>query len=145
MNVFTAGVKKRSLKLTMLLALAALPALLAACGSDDPTATPDRSAIISFPYLFEGTFTVAGEPGPAGLKMFTMLNGEQAGNFNETGEGTFTNITASPNKPGDLGKTITFHIGDPEGEYVQADQTMAFHAVSELQRLQIDLTFPELP
>jgi hypothetical protein len=130
-----------------LLALIALPALLTACGSSDPEPTATTSVgPISFPYVFEGNFTVAGQPGPAGTPIFTMLNGAQSGSVNEAvREGEYTNVIAGANKPEDVGKTITFHIGDPEGENVQAEQTVEFHATGELQRVRLDLTFPELP
>ena len=137
------------IKPALALAIMALPLLLAACSSDEPEPTATSTALsapISFPYVFEGNFIVAGEPGPPGTKMYTMLNGQQSGSFNETErEGEYSNILASPNKPEDIGKTITFHIGDPDGRNVQAVQTMEFHVVGEMQRIQLDLTFPEFP
>ena len=141
--------KLRGIRPALVLAVMALPLLLAACSSDEPTTTATSTppaAPISFPYVFEGNFIVGGEPGPPGTKMYTMLNGKQAGSFNETvREGEYSNILASPNKPEDIGKTITFHIGDPDGRNVQAVQTMEFHIVGELQRIRLDLTFPEFP
>jgi hypothetical protein len=147
LSIFQFSAKRPGLRLAALLALAALPALLTACGSSGPEPTPTTSfGPISFPYVFEGNFTVAGQPGPVGVKMFTMLNGQQSGSVNETvREGQYRNVLAGANKPEDIGKTITFHIGDPDGEHVQAEQTVPFHATGELQRVQLDLTFPELP
>ena len=89
---------------------------------------------------------VAGEPGPPGTQIYTMLNGQQAGSISETvSEGAYSNVLAGPNKLEDIGKTITFHIGDPDGANVQAEQTMVFNVTAGGELINLDLTFPEFP
>jgi hypothetical protein len=120
----------------------------AGCGSGSgPTPTPDtgNSDPVSFPYIFSGKFTVAGEPGPKGVPLFARL-GSGRGSYNEAiREGEYTNLLISPSFSEDVGKPITFHLGLPDGSNVMADQTVVFHAVGEAQFLTLDLTFPSMP
>lgn len=123
--------------------------MAAAClsGDPEPTPTPDGPAGIpvSFPYIFAGNFTVAGEPGPQGIPMFARL-GDGRGPFNNTVRpGEYTNVSVAPPTPGDIGEEITFHLGHPDESNVQAEETFVFDATAQPRFVELDLSFPRLP
>ena len=101
--------------------------------------------IFSFPYIFKGNFTVNGQPGPKGIPMFARLGGTH-GIVNDTiRKGEFSNIIIAPERLEDMGKVITFHLGEPDGKNIQADQLFPFQQTKTPQFLTINLTFPRLP
>lgn len=122
--------------------------LIALAGCDKSTGAPDSKMapeIFSFPYIFKGNFTVNGQPGPKGIPMFARL-GNTHGIVNDTiRKGEFSNIIISPERIEDMGKIITFHLGEPDGKNVQADQLFPFEQTKTPQFLTINLTFPRLP
>lgn len=122
---------------------------LVACSSNDPdpTAVPTNAGgqPIFFPYVFSGKFTVAGEPGPQGVPMFARL-GDDRGLFNDSiRPGEYINVSVAPENADAIGKEITFHLGNPDGPTVQADETWIYSASAQPQLLELDLTFPRLP
>lgn len=135
----------------MISVMAAIAVVAVACSSSDPTptatATPDNLAVLPVyvPYVFSGNFTVAGEPGPKDTRMFARL-GDGRGPFNDairTGE--YLNVSVTAGDATDLGKEITFYIGDPSGPTVQAEETYTYTLKTLPEFVELDLTFPRLP
>ncbi len=129
--------------------IAAIAVLAVACSSDDldPTSTPANSGgpQVFFPYVFSGKFTVAGEPGPQGIRMFARL-GDGRGPFNDAiRPGEYLNVSVTPIDASDFGGEITFHLGNPDGPTVQAEETFTYAASTQPQLLELDLSFPRLP
>lgn len=138
-------------RLIVLMSLAAIMLAVMACGSNGDSSTPGDLPLcspgqpLSFPYIFAGEFTVNGEPGPAEMPIFARL-GDCRGPYNNTPrEGQYTNISISPETTSDDGGEITFHLGAPDGNTVQAEQTYTFNTSAQPQLLTLDLDFPRLP
>lgn len=135
----------------LFVALVVVSSFAVSCGGDpepDPTATGSPVLPVSFPYIFSGNFTIAGEPGPQGVPLFARLGNCATcrGPFNNSiREGEYTNVSISPQKVEDIGKEITFHLGHPDGPTVQAEETYVFTVPSQPQLLELDLTFPRMP
>jgi hypothetical protein len=88
---------------------------------------------------------VNGQPGPQGVPMFARL-GEGRGPFNNSiREGEYNNVSIAAQSPSDLGGTITFYLGLPDGPNVQANETYLFNITSQPQLITLDLNFPRLP
>ena len=130
----------------LLLVVIAVFAAAAGCSSGaEETPVGPQGPIFSFPYIFKGNFTVAGQPGPQGVPMFARL-GSTHGIVNDTIRvGEYTNIIIAPERSEDAGGMITFHLGDPDGDSVQADQTLRFNLLGEPQLATLNLSFPRLP
>ena len=148
--------KRTPLRLAAVALLPALVLAFVACGGDKaPTATPVPTAASTpaatvpsgppaFPFIFAGKFTVAGQPGPAGLKIFARIGGTRS-SVAETFAGTYRNIILGPSNPNDQKGDIAFFLGDPNGVTVQAAQTYTFRMVGQPTTLELDLTFASLP
>ena len=63
----------------------------------------------------------------------------------ETLEGRYLNIIVGPTTVEDLDSKITFHLGDPDGEDVQAKETFDFESLPQMTNNELDLSFPRLP
>ncbi|MDA0232920.1 MAG: hypothetical protein O3B04_08505 [Chloroflexi bacterium] len=125
--------------------------LAGACRSGGPdtpsTSTPSGTTVqpVSFPFIFSGKFTVAGEPGPQGVPIFARL-GDGRGPFNNAiRPGEYTNVSISANSASDAGKEITFYLGHPDGPTVRAEETYVFNVSAQPQFFELDLSFPRLP
>ena len=138
-------IRRRVRLLTLAIALTSLAVISAACSNnEDPTPTPTLG--LTFPYIFSGTFTVDGEPGPAGSSIFTMMNGRPTGDVaNAPREGSYSNVLAGANTSADIGAEITFHLGDPNGDSVKAEEKYEFNPAGSAQFLTLELTFPRSP
>lgn len=133
----------------LVLIVATVAILAAACSSNDPDSTPvpttPGGVSVFVPYIFSGNFTVAGEPGPQGVPMFARL-GDGRGLFNDTVRpGEYTNVSVAPETAEAVGSEITFHLGLPDGSNVQAEETYVYAASTAPQLIEFDLTFPRLP
>lgn len=134
----------------LVLIVATVAILAAACSSNDPDSTPvpttsGGGVSVFVPYIFSGNFTVAGEPGPRGVPMFAKL-GDGRGLFNDTVRpGEYTNVSVAPEKAEAVGGEITFHLGPPDGPNVQAEETYVYAATTAPKLIELDLTFPRLP
>ncbi len=98
----------------------------------------------SFPYIFEGNFTVDGKSGPANLPMQARI-GVGKSDLIHTGPGTYRNIILGPITQEDLEASVEFYLGDPEQGGVKADQTFSFRKVNQPTTFECDLSFPRLP
>ena len=133
-------------------AMLAIGLLGAACGSGaDPTSVPTAQTSPptgfppSFPYIFEGNFTVAGQPGPAGVQVFARIGDARSQPAAAPRPGYYNNIVVGPLKTEDIDKPITFHLGDPDGASVQANETHPFNVVGRPTNFEFDLSFSSLP
>jgi hypothetical protein len=145
-NLKNSSTRRRRLIPLALVAAIAVTALFGAACSSDKDPTPTLSSPITFPYVLSGSFTVAGEPGPAGSQIFTRINGKQSGSVTEAPrDGAYGNLIAGANSTSDFGQPVTIHLGDPDGDSVQAEETFVFNAPGSAQFLTFDLTFPASP
>lgn len=133
-----------------LLAMTTLTALLllAACTPEtEATATrePPSGPPPSMPYIFEGNFTVDGEPGPAGLSIFARIGDAHSFPPAKTLDGRYNNIIVGPVYTSDLEHDVTFHLGELDGDSVQAEETFPFEPVGSIANFEFDLSFPSLP
>lgn len=137
--------RRNRLYITVISVLALILIAGVSCSNDDPTPTATPGGV-TFPYVLSGSFTVDGQPGPAGSKIFTMINGKQSGAVAEAARaGSYTNVLAGVNSTEDIGEEVTIHLGDPDGDSVQAEETFIFNAVGSAQFLNLELTFPRMP
>ncbi len=134
-------------RFALVMSLVALIAVSCSSGDPEPTATPDGPGDVPlfFPYVFSGNFTVAGEPGPEGIPMFARL-GDGRGPFNNTiRAGEYINISIAPVSADAIGGEITFFLGHPDGDSVQAEETYVYNRIAQPQFIDLDLSFPRLP
>ena len=98
----------------------------------------------SFPYIFQGGFTIDGESGPAGLTMYARI-GRAKSPLIDTGTGAYRNIIIGPLSEEDLDAEVEFYLGTPEQSGVKADQVFRFERVSGPKTFECELSFPRLP
>ena len=98
----------------------------------------------AWPYIFQGSATVDGNPAPAGIPVFARI-GSSRSLVAETLEGRYLNIIVGPTTVEDLGHSITFHLGDPDGTSIQARETFDFEPPPQITNFGLDLSSPRLP
>jgi hypothetical protein len=105
-----------------------------------PIAGPPR-----FPMIFEGEFTVDGEPGPAGLTIYAeFIHGGSP--LSTTIDGGYVQVILGPVSEADLEYgVINFYLGDREGDRVKAEENWEWKGVAQPTTQVLDLTFPRLP
>ena len=95
--------------------------------------------------IFEGKFTVAGEPGPADQTIYAeFIHG---GSPNSTTfEGEYVQVILGPVSIEDVEHgLVTFYLGTREGDHVKADQTWEWDQLSRPTNQVLDLSFARLP
>ncbi len=105
-----------------------------------PIAGPPR-----FPIIFEGKFTVDGEPGPADQTIYAeFIHGGSP--RSTTYEGEYVQVILGPVSEADLEHgVITFYLGTRDGDHVKAKETWEWEGVSSPTNQVLDLSFPRLP
>jgi len=105
-----------------------------------PIAGPPR-----FPMIFEGEFTVDGEPGPAGLTIYgEFIHGGSP--LSNTLAGKYVQVILGPVSESDLEHgTINFYLGDREGDRVKAEESWEWKGVGQPTNQVLNLSFPRLP
>lgn len=97
------------------------------------------------PIIFNGKFTVAGEPGPADQTIYAeFIHG---GSLNSTTlDGEYIHVILGPVSVDDIEHgVIGFYLGTREGDHVKADQTWTWSPVSRPTNQVLDLAFPRFP
>lgn len=136
----------------ILATLLVLVVAVVGCSSDaEPTPVDmDDYVLIDgpppFPVIFEGKFTVDGEPGPAGSTIYAMfIHGGSPRSTSQT-EGLYQQVILGPISVTDLEHgEITFYLGTRDGDHVKADQTWTWDPVNHPTNQVLDLSFPRLP
>lgn len=137
-------IQVRRSRLLLFVAIVLIAVTAATCSSEEPTPTVSSSPV-AFPYIFSGTFTVNGEPGPQGIPMFARL-GDARGPFNNSiRPGEYINVSVAPTNMDDIGGEITFFLGHPDEDPVKAEETFIFDPTVEPRFVSLNLSFPRLP
>ena len=97
------------------------------------------------PMIFEGNFTVAGQPGPADQMIYAeFIHGGSPST--RTLDGKYAQVILSPVSVDDLDHgVISFYLGTREGDHVKADQTWTWSQVNQPTNQVLDLSFPRFP
>lgn len=95
--------------------------------------------------IFEGKFTVAGKPGPAGQTIYAeFVHGGSPPST--TFEGEYVRVIVGPVSVDDIELgVISFYLGTRTGDHVKADQTWIYSQVNQPTEQILDLSFPRLP
>ena len=95
--------------------------------------------------IFEGKFTVAGKPGPAGQTIYAeFVHGGSPDST--TFGGAYVHVILGPVSIDDIELgVINFYLGKRDGDHVKADQTWEWSRVNQPTNQVLDLTFPRLP
>lgn len=144
---------------TALLLLCLLPLLVAAaiaCGpnADEYEACPvieyggvDPNQPPGLPYIFEGTYYVDGDPGPAGVKIWVQMARSLSQPSRTMDDGIFFNVIHGPLYEEDYDHGFVFCIGELDGNSVMASSDRVeyehkgtFHTVKDIR-----VDFPRLP
>jgi hypothetical protein len=98
-----------------------------------------------FPMIFEGTFTVDGEPGPADQTIYAeFIHGGSPNSTTFAGE--YIQVILGPVSRSDVEHgVITFYLGTREGDHVKAAETWTWDTVSQPTNQVLNLTFDRLP
>ena len=98
-----------------------------------------------FPVIFEGQFTVDGEPGPADQTIYAeFIHGGSLPST--TTDGEFIHVILGPVSTDDLEHgVIHFYLGTRDGDHVTAKETWEWDPVSQPTNQVLNLTFPRLP
>ena len=122
------------------------------CSSSDVEPTPyDREDFTPiagpppFPMIFEGKFTVDGEPGPADQTIYAeFIHGGSP--LSTTLSGEYVHVILGPVSVDDLEHgEISFYLGTRDGDKVKAKETWKWDTVGKPTNQVLDLTFPRLP
>lgn len=97
------------------------------------------------PLIFEGKFTVAGEPGPADQTIYAeFIHGGSP--RSTTLEGEYIQVILGPVSVDDIELgVISFYLGTRAGDHVKADQTWTWSQVNHPTNQVLDLSFPRFP
>jgi hypothetical protein len=122
-----------------------------ACASDVEPTPYDRDDFTpiagppSFPMIFEGSFTVDGEPGPADQTIYAeFIHGGSP--RSTTFEGKYVQVILGPVSDEDLEHgIISFYLGTRDGDHVKAEETWEWAGVGSPTNQVLDLTFSRLP
>ncbi len=139
-------------RLRLILTIAvALAAAILGCSSDGEPTPYDRNIFTPvpgpppLPVIFEGKFTVAGKPGPAGQIIYAeFIHGGSP--YTTTFEGDYVKVILGPVSVDDIEfGAINFYLGTRDGDHVKADQSWEWSRVNQPTNQVLDLTFPRLP
>jgi len=99
----------------------------------------------AFPIIFEGQFTVDGEPGPAYQTIYAeFIHGGSLPST--TGDGEFTDVIVGPVSVDDIEYgVISFFLGTRDGDHVKAAQTWVWDSPKAPANQVLNLSFPRLP
>jgi hypothetical protein len=121
------------------------------CASDVEPTPYDREDFTpiagppQFPIIFEGSFTVDGEPGPADSTIYAeFIHGGSP--ISTTFEGEYVQVILGPVSEDDIEHgVISFYLGTREGDHVKAKETWEWDTVGKPTNQVLDLTFDRLP
>jgi hypothetical protein len=122
------------------------------CSTADPEPTPyDREVFTPyagppvFPIIFEGKFTVDGEPGPADQTIYAeFIHGGSP--RSTTFEGEYVQVILGPVSKDDIEHGIIhFYLGTRDGDHVTAEETWDWDTLGQPTNQVQNLTFPRLP
>jgi hypothetical protein len=154
-------VTNKNLYLRFVLAMFIVAAVaVAGCSSSDDEATPivepeptayDREDFTPmdgpppFPIIFEGKFTVNGEPGPADHTIYAeFIHGGSPRSTTFAGE--YIQVILGPVSNDDIEHgVISFYLGTRVGDHVKAEETWSWNPLSSPTNQVLDLSFPRLP
>jgi len=135
----------------ILIISALLIAAILGCSSDVEPTPYNRDVFTPIagppplPMIFEGKFTVAGEPGPANQTIYAEFIHGGSGN-SRTLEGEYVQVILGPVSVDDIEHgVISFYLGTREGDHVKADQTWDWIGVDTPTNQILDLSFPRFP
>ena len=133
--------------------LSVLPILaVVGCSSTEAEPTPyDRTDFTPvagpppFPIIFEGKFTVDGEPGPADSTIYAeFIHGGSP--ISTTYEGKYVQVILGPVSESDIEHgVISFYLGTRAGDHVKAEETWEWNTVGSVTNQVLDLTFSRNP
>ena len=119
--------------------------ILISCGNNDlPATTENTLTTPGWPMVFQGIALVNGKDIPAGIQIYAKL-GNHRSLIAETESGMYWNIVIGSKKDSDYGEFITFHLGSPDSNSVQAKEKYKMLKSNEPVRIKLDLDFPKLP
>ena len=121
------------------------------CASDVEHTTYDREDFTPiagpppFPIIFEGKFTVDGEPGPADSTIYAeFIHGGSP--ISTTFEGEYVQVILGPVSESDLEHgVISFYLGTRDGDHVKANEMWDWDTVAKPTNQVLDLTFDRFP
>jgi hypothetical protein len=98
-----------------------------------------------FPIIFEGNYTVDGEPGPADQTIYAeFIHGGSP--RSTTYEGSYVQVILGPVSVDDIEHgIISFYLGTRDGDHVKAAETWDWEEVGSPTNQVLDLSFPRLP
>ena len=98
-----------------------------------------------FPIIFEGKFTVDGEPGPADSTIYAeFIHGGSP--ISTTFEGEYVQVILGPVSESDLEHgVISFYLGTRDGDHVKANEMWDWDTVTKPTNQVLDLTFDRFP
>lgn len=135
----------------VLTTMVVLVAAVLGCSTDGGPTPYDRddftpiSGPPPLPLIFEGKFTVAGEPGPADQTIYAeFIHGGSP--RSTTLEGEYIQVILGPVSVDDIELgVISFYLGTRVGDHVKADQTWTWSQVNHPTNQVLDLSFPRFP
>lgn len=141
---------KTRIRLILTIALVVVAATLG-CSADGEPTPYDRDDFTPvpgpppLPMIFEGKFTVAGEPGPADQTIYAeFVHGGSP--RSTTLEGEYIQVILGPVSVDDINLgVISFYLGTRAGDHVKADQTWTWSQVNQPTNQVLDLSFPRFP
>lgn len=141
---------KTRIRLILTIALVMVAATLG-CSADGEPTPYDREDFTPIagppplPMIFEGKFTVAGEPGPADQTIYAeFVHGGSP--RSTTLEGEYIQVILGPVSVDDIDLgVISFYLGTRAGDHVKADQTWTWSQVNQPTNQVLDLSFPRFP
>ena len=143
---------KTPLRLILVIAIVLVVALFGCSSENNGEPTPfdrDEFTPVSgpppLPMIFNGKFTVAGEPGPADQTIYAeFIHG---GSLRSTTlDGEYVQVILGPVSVDDLDLgVINFYLGTRAGDHVKADQTWTWSPVNQPTNQVLDLSFPRFP
>ena len=150
LNTFSTTVATPNIRIFLAIAAMLVVAILGCSTDGEPTPynRDDFTPIAGpppLPMIFEGKFTVAGEPGPADQIIYAeFIHGGSPDT--RTLEGRYIQVILGPVSVDDLDHgVISFYLGTRDGDHVKADQTWTWSPVNQPTNQVLDLTFPRYP
>lgn len=114
------------------------------CGNNEIPDTANTLTSPGWPMIFEGIALIDGKEIPAGIQIYARL-GNHRSLIAKTEPGVYRNIVIGAKKDSDYGEIITFHIGSPDSNSVQAKEKYKMLKSNEPVSMKLDLNFPRLP
>ncbi|MCX8277618.1 MAG: hypothetical protein OTJ43_05010 [Dehalococcoidia bacterium] len=124
---------------------------VAGCASDVEPTPYDREDFTPmagpppFPIIFEGKFTVDGDPGPADSTIYAeFIHGGSP--RSTTFKGEYVQVILGPVSESDLEHgVISFYLGTRDGDHVKANEMWDWDTVAKPTNQVLDLTFDRFP